>query len=65
MAGRPYLYALGAAGERGVDRLLEWFRADVTRTMTLIGCPSIAALDRSFLHLGIERSSGTLHPPRA
>ena len=49
MAGRPYLYALGAAGERGVDRLLEWIRADMIRTMTLIGCPDIAALDRGFL----------------
>jgi len=27
MAGRAFLYALSAAGERGVDRLLEWFAA--------------------------------------
>ncbi|MFZ9628076.1 MAG: alpha-hydroxy acid oxidase [Ilumatobacteraceae bacterium] len=51
MAGRPYLYALGAGGERGVDRLLEWFRADMVRTMTLIGAGSIADLDRTFLTL--------------
>src|SRR6476619_7385794 len=31
MAGRAYLYALGAAGERGVDRLLGWFAEDVRR----------------------------------
>src|SRR3954449_4095171 len=37
MAGRAYLYALGAAGERGVDRVLQWFRLDVERTMTLLG----------------------------
>ena len=49
MAGRAYLYGLGAAGERGVDRVLEWFRADLRRTMSLLGAPSIAALDRSFL----------------
>jgi L-lactate dehydrogenase (cytochrome) len=49
MAGRAYLYALGAGGERGVDRLLDWFRADMLRTMTLIGCPDIANLDRSFI----------------
>jgi L-lactate dehydrogenase (cytochrome) len=57
MAGRPYLYALGAGGERGVDRLLEWFRADMTRTMTLIGCPDIATLDRSFLRQARPGSS--------
>ena len=51
MAGRAYLYALGAAGERGVDRLLAWFLADVTRTMGLLGAGTIAELDRSLLDL--------------
>ena len=51
MAGRAYLYALGAAGERGVDRVLEWFRDDMARTMSLIGAESIAELDRSFVTL--------------
>jgi len=49
MAGRAYLYALGAAGERGVDRVLEWFGNDVARTMTLLGVGRIADLDRSLL----------------
>jgi L-lactate dehydrogenase (cytochrome) len=49
MAGRAYLYALGAAGERGVDRVLAWMRADVLRTMTLLGAGTIADLDRSLL----------------
>ena len=51
MAGRAYLYALGAAGERGVDRVLEWFRADITRTMSLLGAATIAHLDRALLEL--------------
>jgi L-lactate dehydrogenase (cytochrome) len=55
MAGRAYLYALGAAGERGVDRVLAWFRADIFRTMSLLGAPSIDALDRSFLDAAPER----------
>jgi L-lactate dehydrogenase (cytochrome) len=51
MTGRPYLYALGAAGERGVDRLLEWFAADVVRTMSLLGADSVEALDRDLISL--------------
>jgi len=42
MAGRAYLYGLGAAGERGVDRVLEWFSADLVRTMSLLGAGTIA-----------------------
>jgi L-lactate dehydrogenase (cytochrome) len=49
MAGRAYLYALGAGGERGVDRVLSWFADDVERTMYLIGAANIEALDRAFL----------------
>jgi len=49
MAGRAYLYALGAAGERGVDRLLQWFAGDIQRTMSLLGVAQISALDRSCL----------------
>jgi L-lactate dehydrogenase (cytochrome) len=49
MAGRAYLYALGAAGERGVDRVLEWFGADLTRTLSLLGARTMTDLDRSFL----------------
>jgi len=51
MAGRAYLYALGAAGEQGVDRVLEWFGNDVARTMTLLGVGRIADLDRSLLDI--------------
>ena len=55
MAGRAYLYALGAAGERGVDRLLEWWRADITRTMTLLGAANLDELDRELLDLEAGR----------
>lgn len=51
MAGRAYLYALGAAGERGVETLLGWWREDVRRTMSLIGAGTVDELDRSYLHL--------------
>jgi L-lactate dehydrogenase (cytochrome) len=49
MAGRAYLYGLGAGGETGVDRVLDWFRADVVRTMTLLGASSVGELDRSLI----------------
>ena len=49
MAGRAYLYALGAAGERGVERMLQWFAADITRTMGLLGAETVADLDRNLL----------------
>lgn len=51
MAGRAYLYGLGAGGEAGVERVLDWFRSDVIRTLTLLGAADIASLDRSLLHL--------------
>ena len=37
MAGRAYLYGLGAAGERGVDHVLAMLLTDVRRTMALCG----------------------------
>jgi L-lactate dehydrogenase (cytochrome) len=49
LIGRPYLYALAAAGEEGIDRLLEVFRVDMARTMALMGCHSVSELDRSWL----------------
>jgi L-lactate dehydrogenase (cytochrome) len=44
MAGRAYLYGLGAAGELGVDHVLGMFKADVHRTMALLGARTIADL---------------------
>jgi L-lactate dehydrogenase (cytochrome) len=44
MAGRAYLYALGAAGELGVDRVLDMLKSDVRRTMALVGARTVAEL---------------------
>jgi L-lactate dehydrogenase (cytochrome) len=44
MVGRAYLYALGAAGEQGVDHVLRMFDADVRRTMALVGVRTIDEL---------------------
>jgi L-lactate dehydrogenase (cytochrome) len=47
--GRPYLYALGAAGERGVDQLLAFLRSGLERTMALTGVRTIDEIDRSLV----------------
>ena len=44
MAGRAYLYGLGAAGERGVDHVLSMLHTDVRRTMALLGASTVADL---------------------
>ena len=45
--GRPYLYGAAAAGERGVDHVLQFFREGLERTMALTGRRSIAEIDRN------------------
>jgi L-lactate dehydrogenase (cytochrome) len=55
MAGRAYLYGLGAAGERGVDHVLSLFDADMRRTMALIGAADIASLDRALVSIPAPR----------
>ncbi len=49
LVGRAYAYGLGAAGGPGVARAIEILRADLIRTMKLLGCASVADLDRSFV----------------
>jgi L-lactate dehydrogenase (cytochrome) len=44
MIGRAYLYGLGAAGERGVDHVLDHLADGMRRTMALVGYPTIADL---------------------
>lgn len=43
--GRPYLFALGAGGEAGVDQVLEYFRTDLERDMRLLGCRNVKEVD--------------------
>jgi L-lactate dehydrogenase (cytochrome) len=38
MIGRAYLFGLGAAGERGVDHVVDLFDEGIRRTMALVGC---------------------------
>ena len=49
LAGRAYAYGLGAAGGEGVARAIDILRTDLTRTLKLLGCASVADLDASFI----------------
>src|SRR6266513_945221 len=49
MVGRAYAYGLGAAGGAGVERAIEILRADLIRTLKLLGCPAAVELDRSYV----------------
>ena len=51
LVGRAYAYGLGAAGEAGVHRSVEILRADLLRTMKLLGCTSIADLNESYVNI--------------
>jgi L-lactate dehydrogenase (cytochrome) len=49
LCGRAYAYGLGAGGEAGVTRAVGILRADLVRTLKLLGCASVGTLDRSFV----------------
>jgi isopentenyl diphosphate isomerase/L-lactate dehydrogenase-like FMN-dependent dehydrogenase len=61
MVGRAYAYGLGAAGGAGVARAIEIMRADLIRTLKLLGCASVGKLDRSYLDVPADwlRKFGT------
>jgi L-lactate dehydrogenase (cytochrome) len=50
LVGRAYAYGLAAAGGPGVARAIDILKTDVVRTMKLLGCPSVAELDRSYVN---------------
>jgi L-lactate dehydrogenase (cytochrome) len=51
LCGRAYAYGLATAGEAGVARAIEILRADLDRTLRLLGCRSVAELDRSYVNV--------------
>jgi isopentenyl diphosphate isomerase/L-lactate dehydrogenase-like FMN-dependent dehydrogenase len=53
LVGRAYAYGLAAGGDAGVARALEILRADLERTLKLLGCTSISALDRSYVDVSV------------
>ena len=64
LVGRAYAYGLGAAGGPGVARAIDILRADVIRTLRLLGCPSVRDLDRSYIDVPSDWTR-TGHPSPA
>ncbi len=52
LIGRAYAYGLAAAGEIGVTRAIEILRADLVRTLNLLGVHDVRALDASYTDAG-------------
>lgn len=51
LIGRAYAFGMAAAGQPGVTRALEILREDLERTLRLIGCDSVSALDSSYVNI--------------
>jgi isopentenyl diphosphate isomerase/L-lactate dehydrogenase-like FMN-dependent dehydrogenase len=49
LVGRPYIWGLALAGQPGAEHMLGLIREEMTRTMQLLGCPSVDALDPSWV----------------
>ncbi len=47
--GRPYVYGLAVAGERGVREVIQNLKADFDLTLGLAGCKSVREIDRNSL----------------
>jgi (S)-mandelate dehydrogenase len=51
LIGRSTLYGTATAGEAGATRAIAIFREEIDRTLALLGCNGIAALNRGYLAL--------------
>lgn len=49
MVGRPWIWALAARGETGLDALLRTFKAEMNVSMALTGVPNIADISETIL----------------
>ncbi len=49
LVGRAYAYGLGAGGEAGVTKAIQILRADLVRTLKLLGCASVSELGASYV----------------
>jgi L-lactate dehydrogenase (cytochrome)/(S)-mandelate dehydrogenase len=47
--GRPYVYGMAARGPEGAEHVINIFREEISRAMTLMGVRSVKELDSSWL----------------
>ena len=45
--GKGYLFALGAAGQQGVEAILQKMKSEIERDMILMGCKTLKDLNKS------------------
>jgi len=48
--GRPFLYGIGAAGERGLQQVFDVLIDDVSNVMAQVACANIAELNEHIIH---------------
>jgi 4-hydroxymandelate oxidase len=50
LVGRPFYWALAAAGKAGVGRVVELLRAELELAMPMLGCSAVGEVRRELLH---------------
>ena len=58
LSGRPWFFALAADGQDGVERMLDIMRADISRTLSLLGVPRFIDVNRSAIRPAAEPTQG-------
>lgn len=58
LSGRPWFFALAADGQVGVERMLDIMRADISRTLSLLGVPRFSDVNRSAIRPTAEPTQG-------
>jgi L-lactate dehydrogenase (cytochrome) len=52
LIGRPWVYAVAAQGQQGVQQLLETFRSELSVSMALTGSTDLSEVDTHILDRG-------------
>lgn len=53
LIGRPWIYGLAAAGQHGVEAVLELFRESLARNLTLLGCADVRGVSAKHVRVPV------------